>query len=102
MPSVVNFFKSLRSILCDMSDIKADRSNCRFTVQLIEDGKPVLLVQLYQETIPVLKSATLGFGLLGGTRPEQATKLAELLNEQVLEVFVRTTTDTALPSGKPR
>jgi hypothetical protein len=85
-----------------MSDIKADRSNCRFAVQQIEEGKPVLLVQLYQETIPVLKNTTLGFGLLGGMLPEQAKKLAELLNEQVLEVFVRTTTETALPSGKSR
>jgi hypothetical protein len=66
---------------------KTDRSNCRFTVHMT-DGKPVLMVQLYQDTIPVLKGAALGFDLLGGTRFEAAKKMAESLNEHVLDMFV--------------
>jgi hypothetical protein len=47
-------------------------------------------VQLYQDTIPALKGASFGFDLLGGTRVEAAKKLAEMLNEHVLDVFVTT------------
>jgi hypothetical protein len=76
-----------------MTDKKTDRSNCRFTVQQAADGKPSLVVQLYQDTIPRLKDVSFGFDLLGGTRVEDANKMAEMLNERVLEMFV--TTDKA-------
>jgi len=67
---------------------KTERSNCRFAVQKTPDGKPLLVVQLYQDTIPALKNSTLGFDLLGGLRPEAAQKLADMLNEHVLNTFV--------------
>jgi hypothetical protein len=67
---------------------KTERSNCHFAVQRAGDGKPVLVVQLYQDTIPILKEALLGFDLLGGTQLEQAKELAEMLNERVLDFFV--------------
>ncbi len=70
-----------------MADSKTERSNCRFTVQE-NNGKPLLVVQLYQDTIPMLKGTSFGFDLLGGTRLDAAKKLAETLNEHVLEMFV--------------
>jgi hypothetical protein len=76
-----------------MAEPKTERSNCRFTVQG-SDGKPLLVVQLYQDTIPALKGASFGFDLLGGARVETAKKLAEMLNEHVLDMFVTT-------GGKP-
>jgi hypothetical protein len=72
-----------------MTDRKTERSNCRFTVQGSDD-KPLLVVQLYQDTIPALKGSSFGFDLLGGTRLEAARKLAETLNEHVLDIFVTT------------
>ena len=74
-----------------MAEKKTERSNCRFMVQETSDGKPVIVMQLYQETIPLLNKAVIGFDLLGGTRREQAKKLAELLNEHVLDLFVTAT-----------
>jgi hypothetical protein len=71
-----------------MSQTKTERSNCRFLVQQTQDGKAVVMVQLLHETIPALKNTAVGFDLLGGTRVEQAKKLADLLNEYVLNVFV--------------
>jgi KaiC/GvpD/RAD55 family RecA-like ATPase len=68
----------------------AERSNCHFAVQQASDGKPVLVVHLYRDSIPLLKGTTLGFDLLGGVNEEQAKKLAEILNEHVLELFVMT------------
>jgi hypothetical protein len=73
-----------------MAESKAERSNCRFTVQQSSDGKPIIVVQLYQDTIPALKGASFGFDLLGGTRVEVAKKIAETLNEHVLDMFVTT------------
>ena len=72
-----------------MPELRTERSNCRFTVQ-VSDGKPFLVVQLYQDTIPALKGASCGFDLLGGTRVEAAKKLAEMLNEHILDMFVTT------------
>lgn len=69
---------------------KAERSKCHFAVQQASDGKPVLVVQLYQDSIPLLKGASMGFDLLGGIGGEQAKKLAEMLNEQVLDLFLIT------------
>jgi len=71
---------------------KTERSNCRFTVQPASDGKPMLVVELFQDTIPVLRQSLLGFDLLGGTRFEDGKKLAEMLNEHVLDIFVTKTT----------
>jgi hypothetical protein len=71
-----------------MQKPKTERSNCRFIVQQAENGKPVLVLQFFQQTIPVLKEAILGFDLLGGTQAEEAKKLAEMLNERVLDMFV--------------
>ena len=79
--------------MTDMAESKTERSNCRFTVQQANDGKPILVVQLYQETIPMLKEVVLGFDLLGGMRVDQAKKLAEMLNEHVLDIFVTATPD---------
>jgi hypothetical protein len=72
-----------------MAETKTERSNRRFTVEQ-SDGKPVLVVHLFQDTIPVLRQVSFGFDLLGGRRVEDAKKLAETLNEQVLDLFVTT------------
>jgi hypothetical protein len=71
-----------------MPEAKTQRSNCRFVVQDTPDGKPVVVVQLYQDTIPILHKVVIGFDLLGGTQPGQARKVTELLNEHVLDLFV--------------
>jgi hypothetical protein len=63
------------------------RSNCRFIVQQGSDGQSVLVVNLYQDTIPSLKNTVVGFDLLGGLRPDAAKRLADTLNEHVLDMF---------------
>jgi hypothetical protein len=78
-------------MLRDMSQPNTERSNCQFMVQQTPDGKVVVVVQLLHHTIPSLKNSVVGFDLLGGTRVEQAKKLADQLNEYVLGVFVTVT-----------
>ena len=84
-----------------MQKTKTERSNCRFVVQQAGNGKPVLVVQCFQQTIPMLKEVTLGFDLLGGTRTEEAKKLVEVLNEQVLDIFVTTKEEAAEAGAAP-
>ena len=79
-----------------MGETKTERSNCRFTVQT-SSGKPVIVVQLYQQTISLLRNTVVGFDLLGGTSADEAKKLAEMLNERVLDVYV--TADTKRPEA---
>jgi hypothetical protein len=67
---------------------KTDRSNCRFVVKQTEGGKSALIVNLYQDTIPSLKNAVIGFDLLGGLRPEAARQLVDAMNENILDLFV--------------
>jgi hypothetical protein len=76
------------SILPAMSQTKTERSNCRFTVKPTPEGRALLIVDLYHESIHALKRSVVGFDLLGGTSMEQAQKLAEALNERVLDIFV--------------
>jgi hypothetical protein len=74
----------------NMTDQKTERSNCRFAVQLTSDGKPLLVMELYQDTIPALKGMSIGFDLLGGTSLDMAKRIAEGLNEHILDLFVTT------------
>ena len=73
-----------------MPEKKTDRSACRFTVQQSKDGMPFIAVQLYRDTIPALREVSFGFDLLRGTQVEDAKRLAEMLNEQVLDMFATT------------
>jgi hypothetical protein len=75
-----------------MTQEKIERSNCQFVVKQSSDGKPQIVVERYHQTISSLNNAVLGFGLLGGTTSEQAKKLVALLNENVLDLFVKTKT----------
>jgi hypothetical protein len=67
---------------------KTERSNCRFSVQQSADGRSVLIVNLYQSTIPQLKNRVIGFDLLGGLPRAAAQKLADTMNEHILNLFV--------------
>jgi len=71
-----------------MTESRTERGTCQFLVQKAADGKPVIVAQLYHPTVTLLNDAVLGFDLLGGTTPEQARKVAEMLNENVLDLFV--------------
>jgi hypothetical protein len=65
-----------------------ERSNCRFTVRRQKGSdQPQLVLELFQ-SIPQLVGAKVGYELLGGTTIEEAKKLAAVLNERVLNLFV--------------
>jgi hypothetical protein len=74
-----------------MAEIRTERGACRFAVHKGQDQQPIISLQLFHNTVSVLNNATVGFDLLGGTTAEQEKKVADMLNERVLNVFVSLT-----------
>jgi hypothetical protein len=73
-----------------MPDTKTERGTCRFVVQFAGE-KPQIIVQTFHGSISILSDALIGFNLLGGITQEQAKKIADVLNEHVLDLFVSVT-----------
>lgn len=72
-----------------MTEEKTERANGHFMIKQTPDGKPPIIVERYHQTISAFNNTVLGFDLLGGTPLEQAKKAVALLNENVLNVFVK-------------
>jgi len=66
---------------------KIERSGCRFGVQT-EEGKPVIRLDLFHDTVSGLRSVSVGFELLSGTTLEQARALVDSMNERIIGVMV--------------
>ena len=71
-----------------MPDTRVESGTCRFVAQLAEGGRPLIALQFFHRTGSILDHAILSFNLLGGLTLEQAKKLADGLNEQVLDTSV--------------
>ena len=48
-------------------------------------------MQTFHGSISLLRDAVIGFNMLGGISPEQAKKVADMLNEHILDLFVSVT-----------
>jgi hypothetical protein len=72
-----------------MTDTRTERGTCRFMAEKGEDGKPIIRVELFHNTVSVLNHATLAFNLLSGISLERAKKIADSLNENVLDASVK-------------
>ena len=68
--------------------LRPERSGCRFAVAKTDEGKPVIQLELFHDTVSHLRSLTLGFEVLGGVTPEQAKALANAMNERIVGVIV--------------
>jgi hypothetical protein len=71
-----------------MTETQSERGSCKFTVQEVVGGKQAIIVQTFHDSISPLRHATFGFSLLSGVNSQQAKKIAETLNEYVLEMFL--------------
>jgi hypothetical protein len=70
-----------------MAETKTERGTCRFVVKEAEGGRSAIVVQLSRNVGP-LTSGVLGFDLLSSVTPEQANKIADILNDGVIDLFV--------------
>jgi len=71
-----------------MTTPQVERSGCRFKAVNGADGKPVIRMELFHQTVATLAGATVEFELLGGTSLAQAKNLADSANERILNVVV--------------
>jgi hypothetical protein len=65
-----------------------ERGSCRFKAIQGADGKFVIRMEMFHQTVPLLKDATVDFELLNGTTQDQARKLAESVNDRVTGVLI--------------
>ena len=66
----------------------AERSGCRFVVAKTEEGKPVIQLELFHDTVSGLTALSVGLELLTGTTLEQARALVHAMNERIVGVIV--------------
>jgi hypothetical protein len=78
-----------------MPDTRIERGTCRFVANKDEGVRPTISFQFLHGAVSVLNDATVSFNLLGGLTLEQAKKIADILNENVLDVSI------AVSSGHP-
>jgi hypothetical protein len=67
--------------------LKTERSGSRFVVTNT-DGRPLIRLELFQNTVAGLKSITVGFEVLSGTTLEQTRNLVDAMNERIIGVAV--------------
>jgi len=65
-----------------------ERGSCGFKAIQRPDGKFVMRMEMFHQTVPLLADATLDFELLNGTRLDQARKFAESVNDRVTGVLI--------------
>jgi hypothetical protein len=68
--------------------VKTERSGSRFVLANADDGRSLIRLDLFHDTVADLKSITLGFEVLSGTTPEQTRVLVDAMNERIVGVAV--------------
>jgi hypothetical protein len=68
--------------------MKSERGGCRFVVTKTDDGKPMIKLELFHDTVSHLRSLSVGFEMLSGVTLEQARTLVDAMNERIIEVIV--------------
>jgi hypothetical protein len=72
-----------------MSSNNVERGSCRFAVKRTGEGKPLIVMELFHETVPRLSGITLAFEVLSGITLEQTRDLVEKMNDQIAGVIVK-------------
>ena len=68
--------------------LRKERSGCRFVAAESDDGKPLIRLELFHDTVPSLSSLTVEFEVLRGTTAELARILVGVMNERIVGVIV--------------
>jgi hypothetical protein len=68
--------------------LKTERRGSRFVVTNKDDGRPLIRLELFPDTVAGLKSITVGFELLSGITLEQTRSLVDTMNERITGVAV--------------
>ena len=71
-----------------MADMRMERGPCHFMAQKQDGGRPTIAIQFAHGSMSLLNHATLSLTLLSSITLEEAMKLADTLNETVLDASV--------------
>jgi hypothetical protein len=82
-----------------MGTRKVERAGVGFTVGR-QSGTTVVEVHTHHNVISTLRGLQIGFELLNGITPEQAKKIADILNENVIGVLVSTSLEGQAAAGR--
>ena len=63
----------------------SERGSCRFNLRKTTGGKPLIEMEMFHNTVPLLAAVTLSFEVLGGITIEQTRDLIEQMNDQIVE-----------------
>jgi hypothetical protein len=66
---------------------KTERSGSRFVVRT-DEGKTVIQLELFHDTLSLLAPVTIGFEMLSGVSLDQAKILVDAMNERIVGVIV--------------
>jgi hypothetical protein len=75
-----------------MTTTKTERAGVGFGVGR-QGGSTAIEVRLHHDTIPILRGIQVGFELLNGLTPEQAKKIVDVLNENIIGVLITSASD---------
>ena len=76
----------------DAAKVTIDKAGVGFSIG--RPGGPIVIdFRLHHDTISALKGVQVGFELLNGISVEQATRIVDVLNENVLGILVTSTAD---------
>ena len=67
--------------------LKTERSGSRFVAKT-DEGKPVIQLELFHDTVSSLRPLSIGLELLSGTTLQQARTLVDAMNERIIGVIV--------------
>jgi hypothetical protein len=65
-----------------------ERGSCRFNLRKNSEGKPVIEMELFHNTVLHLAGVKLSFEVLSGTTVEQTRNLIEKMNDQIVGVVI--------------
>jgi hypothetical protein len=65
-----------------------ERGSCRFSLRKTSEGKPIIEMELFHNTVPHLAGVKLSFEVLSGITIEQTRDLIEKMNDQIVGVVV--------------
>jgi hypothetical protein len=68
--------------------LRKERSGCRFVAAESDDGKPLIRLELFHDTVLSLGSLAVEFEVLSGTTAELARILVGVMNERIVGVIV--------------
>ena len=68
--------------------LKRERGGCRFAVAQTDEGKRVIQLEMFHDTVPRLSSLVIGFEVLSGVTVQQAQTLVDAMNEKIVGVVV--------------